>query len=146
MKKRILHISGYTIKYEEKILYIIFGVITTAVNFISYIVVTRLVGVNYIAANIIAWLVAVSFAFIANKVYVFNSKGFGINSLFDEATKFVLSRVITGTIDVALLYLLVGILDFYDLGSKIIIGIIVLIINYIISKYYIFKGHADESS
>lgn len=146
MKKRIVHVSGYTIKYEEKILYIIFGLLTTAVNFISYIVITRLIGINYIDANIIAWLIAVSFAFITNKIFVFNSKEFGIFSIFNEATKFILSRVITGAIDVALLYLFVGVLDFYDLGSKIIIGIVVIIINYIFSKYYIFKGHTDESS
>lgn len=146
MKKRIVHVSGYTIKYEEKILYIIFGLLTTSVNFISYIVITRLIGINYIDANIIAWLIAVSFAFITNKIYVFNSKEFGIFSIFNEATKFILSRVITGAIDVALLYLFVGVLDFYDLGSKIIIGIVVIIINYIFSKYYIFKGHIDESS
>lgn len=131
-------------KYKEQVLYIIFGVLTTLINFIVYIFFTRIVEANFLISNALAWFLSVVFAFFTNKVYVFDSRDFDIGFLLKEFIQFTVSRGITGLLDVGLLYLFVSIMHIEDLISKIIIGIIVTLLNYIVSKFYVFK-EGDEN-
>ncbi|GAA0071208.1 hypothetical protein UT300003_27320 [Clostridium sardiniense] len=80
------------------------------------------------------------FAFITNKIYVFDSRKYDVGFVLKEFTQFTVSRGVTGILDVSLLYLFVTIIHMEDLVSKIIIGVIITLLNYIISKVYIFRG------
>lgn len=128
------------LNYKEQILYIIFGVLTTVLNFLVYIVFTRIFEANFLISNAVAWLSAVIFAFVTNKIYVFNSTDYNIGFIIKEFSEFTISRIFTGLLDIGLLYLFVSIIHMNDLISKIIIGVIITILNYVISKMYVFRG------
>lgn len=136
----IIDIKKLLLNYKEQILYIIFGVLTTVLNFLVYIIFTRVFEANFLISNAVAWFLAVIFAFITNKIYVFNSTDYNIKFIIKEFSEFTISRIFTGLLDIGLLYLFVSIIHMNDLISKIIIGIIITILNYVISKMYVFKG------
>lgn len=136
----IIDIKKLLLNYKEQILYIIFGVLTTVLNFLVYIIFTRVFEANFLISNAVAWLLAVIFAFITNKIYVFNSTDYNIKFIIKEFSEFTISRIFTGLLDIGLLYLFVSIIHMNDLISKIIIGIIITILNYVISKMYVFRG------
>ena len=122
-------------KYEL-IAYIIFGILTTVVDWIVYYILSGL-GVNYIINSIISWTVAVLFAFITNKLFVFDSKR--LKNIFRELVLFVLSRISTLVINLAGMYVLISLLKLNEFISKAILSILVVILNYIFSKLFIFK-------
>jgi putative flippase GtrA len=120
---------------QEVISYLFFGVLTTLVNFISYIVLTDIFAFHYTAATVIAWIAAVLFAYITNKIYVFKTKG----NILKELGAFVFFRILSLGLDLGLMILLVSVLHLNDLYSKVIVNIIVVILNYLISKFMIFQ-------
>jgi putative flippase GtrA len=122
-------------KYEEVIMYLIMGALTTIVNIVSYYIFTRLFKIDYQVSNVMSWVVAVLFAFITNKIYVFKSKG-DIKSEFIEFIKY---RVGTLVLEVILFKVMLDMLNINDLIVKIVINIIVIVLNYIFSKLFIFK-------
>jgi putative flippase GtrA len=126
-------------KYKELLLYIIFGVLTTAVNYISYFIFTRSFHVNYLISNVIAWILAVIFAYITNKFFVFESKDKNIKKYINEFILFVGARVVSGFLDTALMFIFVDLFKFNDAFVKIMDGVLVVIINYFFSKLFIFK-------
>lgn len=126
-------------QFKEQILYIVFGVLTTAINIIAFFVCSRLVNLSLIPSNIIAWILSVLFAFVTNKIYVFNSKNYSFSIVLRELIDFIVARGATGILDLGLMYLFVSIIGIEDMISKIIINIIVIILNYILSKLYVFK-------
>ena len=122
-------------KYEL-IAYIIFVILTTVVDWIVYYILSGL-GVNYIINSIISWTAAVLFAFITNKLFVFDSKR--LKNIFRELVLFVLSRLSTLVINLAGMYVLISLLKLNEFISKAILSILVVILNYIFSKLFIFK-------
>lgn len=140
-------------KYEETIAYVFWGFLTTVVSWLSYSVSVYIFNLLKMTpeifvitlANIISWVFAVLFAFFVNKYFVFKSKEKNVGKTLLEFAKFVLSRLLTGLFELVSVPLLVKIgLDFKLFGvdgmvSKIIVTVIVIILNYIISKFYIFK-------
>ena len=122
-------------KYEL-IAYIIFGILTTVVDWIVYYILSNL-GVNYIINSIISWTLAVLFAFVTNKLFVFDSKR--LKNIFRELVLFVLSRLSTLVINLAGMYVLISLLKLNEFISKAILSILVVILNYIFSKLFIFK-------
>jgi len=124
-------------KYEEIINYLIFGVLTTVVSILSYALFTRIFSLNYFVSNILSWIISVTFAFITNKIYVFKSKE---NNILNEAIKFYLSRITSLLIELIIMYLAVDILSINDMISKIVVQFIVIVLNYIFSKIFVFKS------
>lgn len=126
-------------KYEEVINYLIFGVLTTLISVISYYVFDLIfdLGNNilFILANVLSWTLAVIFAFITNKKYVFKSNG---NKLL-EFYKFILSRIFTLLVEVIGMYLLVKVIKIDNMLAKLMMQIIVIVSNYVISKILVFK-------
>ena len=135
--EKILNIYN---QFKEQILYIVFGVLTTAINIIAFFACSRLINLGLIPSNIIAWILSVLFAFITNKIYVFNSKNYSFSIVLRELIDFVISRGATGILDLLLMYLFVSVIGIEDMISKIVINIIVIILNYILSKLYVFKN------
>lgn len=129
------------IKYKEIINYLIFGVLTTLVSLLTYylLVYTFLNPNNPIElqiANIISWITCVTFAYITNRKYVFNSKD---KNIIKEIIKFYSSRLSTLFIDMLIMFIFVTKLNFNDKIIKIIVQIIIIILNYILSKLLVFK-------
>lgn len=129
------------LKYQEIINYLIFGALTTIVSLLTYylLVLTILNPNNAIElqiANIISWITCVTFAYITNRKYVFNSKN---KNIFKEIIKFYSSRLTTLFLDVIIMYIFVTKLEFNDKIIKIIVQILIIILNYILSKLLVFK-------
>ena len=138
--------KNFYLKYKEQILYLVFGVIVTLVNWVIYAVFVAVVDVGITLSNAVAWFAAVITAFVTNKMYVFENKATGKLDLIKEAAMFLLSRISTGIFEIIAPTVLVfigldgmlfGIDAFY---AKLIVSIIVVILNYILSKKLVFKS------
>ena len=125
------------LKYKSIISYLFFGALTTAVSVLSYALFYEVLSVPNVASTIISWVLAVLFAFVTNKLFVFESKSW--KKAPKEAFDFFLGRVLTGVLEVALMYLLVDVLEFNGVVIKILTNIIVIVLNYVISRLFVFK-------
>ena len=120
---------------KETILYLIFGICTTILNIIIYRGLP-LLKIDFLVSTILAWFISVVFAFITNKIFVFENHNKKFLSLFAQ---FFSSRILTGGLDVFIMFISVDILCFNDFIVKIISNILIIIINYLLSKMFIFK-------
>ena len=120
---------------KELFWYVVFGTLTTIVNIVVYFAL-EYVGVNYIISNIIAWFLSVLFAYVTNRIWVFESKS---PDILKEMVLFFSGRIFSGVLDTALLYLFVDILTLGNTFSKIAVEIIITILNYLLSKLIVFK-------
>ena len=146
-------IKELIIRYKELIIYVVFGLLTTVVNLSVFELFTRLLGAErYLITNIIAWFAAVVFAYVTNKLWVFESKSWSIRTVTKEASSFFAARVLTLGIEEAGLFILVDLCSFSELSLKILfleisgeliakafVAVIVVIVNYIISKLVVFR-------
>lgn len=131
----------YYKKYIEIINYLIFGVLTTIVNLLSYYLLTSTIlspnqALHLQIANVISWVVSVVFAYITNRKYVFNSSN---DNIVKEITDFVSARVMTLLLDMVIMFIGVTLFNFNDKFIKILSQILVIIFNYIFSKIFVFK-------
>ena len=125
-------------KYEEIINYLITGFIGVVVNVASFYV-CRQISLSILVSNVISWIVAVILMYILNKLFVFKSKKENNKQLFQEFCSFVFARIITLIIETLILYLGVLLITKNDIVIKIIAQIVTIILNYIFSKFIIFK-------
>ncbi len=126
-------------KYRETILYLVFGGLTTLINIGSYWLLTSVFSVDFMVANALAWLISVLFAFVTNKLFVFDSKSLAAALVLKEFMLFLGARLFSGALDMGIMYLFVDILRFNDMVIKVLSNILVIIVNYILSKLVIFK-------
>ena len=122
---------------KETFLYLIFGILTTIVNIVSFFLFNKLF--DYKLSNIIAFILAIVFAYITNKKYVFESKKEEKTEIIKEFIFFIGSRLFTFVLDMLLMVLFIEALFMNVLISKIIANIFVIILNYILSKKLVFK-------
>lgn len=138
-------------KYKEMILYLVFGVLTTALNYVVYFIFVVPLGVHYEISNCIAWVAGVIFAYFTNRSVVFNSQAKGIKKKLIEAGEFVAARLFSLVAEMLILWLLIDIIplcpdeNWNNLIAKFIGAVIVVILNYIASKFVIFKKKEDKS-
>lgn len=130
-------------KYEEIVNYLIVGVLTTIVSILSYylfrfLILTGDSQLEIQICTIISWILAVLFAFVTNKKYVFKSKEKGKSSVI-EMFKFYLSRLTTLLVEMFTMWLLTAPLSINDKISKLIVQVIITVLNYIFSKLFVFK-------
>lgn len=133
-------------KYHEIIMYVFIGGLTTLVSLASYYLLTFTIfdannPLQLQIANIISWILCVSFAFIANRKYVFRSNNSNIGK---ECFDFFLARVSTLVIDMMAMGLMVSILNINDSLAKIIVQFIILILNYLFSKFLVFQNESNN--
>ena len=126
-------------KYWDVITYLFFGVLTTAVNYLVYLPVYNLLGLSAAVSNAIAWVVAVAFAFLTNKPFVFKSHDWSAQTVVPELTKFVSCRVASGVMETLILLLTVDILHWNGNVWKLLTSVLVVILNYFGSKLLVFK-------
>ena len=127
-------------KHKSLISYAFFGVLTTLVNIAIYHLSYTVLGVKNIPSTVIAWIVSVAFAFITNKLFVFESKSLQPKTVLKEAFDFTLCRIGTGVIEVLMMYVFVDIINLNGTLMKLITNIVVIVLNYIASKLFIFKS------
>ena len=136
-------ISYYIKKYESVLLYLIFGVLTTLVNFAAYHVCYTKLQFPNLVSNTIAWILSVLFAFITNKIWVFKSKSFEFSKLAVELSGFITARLFTGFLDTAIMFVGVDLLKRNWVIAKIVSSVVVVILNYIFSKLFIFRKNKE---
>lgn len=158
---------------KEIILYVVFGVATTAVNLVAFWLCNRAFesigwqgvlgntfvrngwtkaaeifsknGSEYLDATVISWIVSVIFAFFTNKFFVFESKSWSFTVAAREFVAFVGARIFSLMVELLCMFLFVTIWGVNDYVSKIIVGVIVVIINYVFSKLLIFKKETPKN-
>ena len=129
-------------KYKELILYGIFGLGATLVNIIAFYLL-RKGGISLIPSNCLAWFFAFVFAFVTNKVIVFGSTDWKSGKAVYELITFTAARLGTLVVDTAMMYAMVDLMKINDLISKVVVNIVVIIINYVLSKFVIFNKKED---
>lgn len=143
------------VKYKEIILYIIFGVLTTAVSFLSYGILTKLIHfqseiAGIAVSNVISWVCAVLFAFVTNKIWVFESLTGSAKTVLSELWKFIAARILTGVLEwfgvPFLVYIGLNQTVFGIKGmlSKLTVSVAVVILNYVFSKIFVFRKKKTE--
>ena len=128
-------------KIREVIAYLIIGFLTTIINLLVYYICTKYFLdpekiINVEIANVIAWVVAVIFAYVTNRVIVFRSKN---DKILSEGIKFFLGRIFTLLLEIVLMALMISVIHINDKVAKIICQIIIIVGNYVISKIFVFK-------
>ena len=126
-------------KYRDVIVYLVFGVLTTAVNYIVYLPCYNVLGLSGSASNAIAWVGAVVFAYLTNKPFVFRSYDWSAKTVVPELTKFVGCRVGSGVLETAIIFLTVVWLGWNGNVMKLLTSVLVVVLNYIGSKLLVFK-------
>ncbi len=149
---------------REIITYIFFGVLTTAVNLLTFYLFKQLFisigwngifnaiipadskliqvfsgGSDYLDANFIAWVAGVVFAFVTNKLWVFESKSWKPSVAGKEFAGFVGARIFSFAVETLMMFVMVSLLSWNDFVAKIIVGVVVIIMNYVFSKLLIFR-------
>ena len=144
-------------KQKEVLLYILFGILTTVVSWVTYALFVNLhLGVN--VSNILSWILAVAFAFVTNKLWVFASKEWKFPVLLREAGAFLSARLATGVLEILCVPLLIStgfdtwmltlchniglqlsVLETEGIFSKVLVTVVVIILNYFFSKFLVFR-------
>jgi len=120
-------------------LYLIFGILTTIIGVGGYALLLG-VGWHYVVASTVSWLLAVLFAFITNRKYVFASNAISINDILREGTSFFMSRIGTWIMETAGLLLLIESIHLDQMISKYIMSVFVVVANYVLSKVFVFQS------
>ena len=126
-------------KYWDDLSYLFFGVLTTVVNYLVYLPCYNLLNLSASVSNAIAWVVAVAFAYLTNKPWVFKSYDWSRQTVIPELTKFVGCRVGSGVLETGIIFLTVDLLGWNGNIMKLVTSVLVVILNYIGSKLLVFR-------
>ena len=126
-------------KYYDILAYLFFGVLTTVVNYIVYLPCYNSLGFSAAVSNVIAWVVAVAFAYLTNKPFVFRSHDWSAKTVVPELTKFVGSRVASGALETGIIFVTVDCLLWNGNVMKLVTSVLVVILNYVASKLLVFR-------
>ena len=145
---------------KETILYLVFGVLTTAVSFVTLKLFDVALGKElYLVSNSLSWILSVAFAYVTNKLFVFESKSWKKDVLKKEIPSFLSARIASYFIEQGGLWLMMDVLLFKDkvfdfivirlsglMTAKLVLAVVVVIVNYVLSKVLIFKSRGDTTS
>ena len=126
-------------KHFDIVSYLFFGVLTTVVNYLVYLPCYNLLGISASVSNVIAWVVAVVFAYLTNKPWVFKSHDWSRQTVIPELTKFVGCRIGSGALETGIIFLTVDLLCWNGNVMKLVTSVLVVVLNYIGSKLLVFK-------
>lgn len=137
MKTRLFILTKLFTK--ETISYLIFGVLTTVVDAVTFYLCNNILKLEYIISTIMAWILAIFFAYFTNKIWVFKSKENNIYMIWKEILSFFFSRLVSLIFTLLWMVVTVELLKFNEFISKILANFFVVIMNYFFSKLFIFK-------
>lgn len=126
-------------KYWDILSYLVFGVLTTVVNYLVYLPLYNILGLSAAVSNCVAWVISVAFAYLTNKPFVFKSHDWSAKTVVPELTKFLGCRLGSGLLETAIIFLFVDLLHFDGNILKLITSVLVVVLNYIGSKLLVFK-------
>ncbi len=124
---------------KEVILYLIFGVLTTLVDFIVFYISNKTLNIHYVIATCLAWVFAVLFAYVTNKIFVFSAIK-NKHNIFKEMFYFFFLRLASLVLSIIFMVIMVDFLSIPEVLSKILVNVFVVIANYFFSKIFIFKS------
>ena len=127
------------LRYYDLIMYLVFGVMTTAVNYLVYLPCYNLFGLSASVSNMISWVVSVAFAFLTNKPFVFRSHDWSAKVVWPELVKFVGCRVGSGVMETVILFVTVDTLRWNGNIWKLVTSVLVVVVNYVGSKLLVFR-------
>ncbi len=140
MKKIVEILKRKYVIYKEIVNYLICGVTTTIINIVMYMMFTRIMGLEEVLSSGLAWVITIISAYILNRKFVFGSKSKGTTNIIREFTAFVICRIISGiTCDIGTFALMVKVLRIHDLIAKMVTIVMVVIVNYLFSKFLVFR-------
>ena len=132
-------IKALILKYWDVVSYLFFGGVTTLVNWAVYALLYDVLGVPNMVSTAAAWLLAVAVAFVTNKVWVFKSPSFDAQTMKRELPSFLSARILTGLLDMAIMYISVEQMHMNGNIWKLLSNVVVIVLNYVASKLFIFK-------
>lgn len=127
------------VKYYDILVYLIFGVLTTVVNYLVYLPCYNLLGLSSSLSNVIAWAAAVAFAFLTNKPFVFRSHDWSAKTVIPELARFIGTRLGSGGLETLILFVFVDMLGMNGNLWKLITSVLVVVLNYVGSKLLVFR-------
>lgn len=143
---RIINLSvlGFFIpfykKYKQVLLYLFFGGLAFVVSVVTFALFNLDFGIGELIANVLSWIITVTFAFFTNRIWVFNSPTSGIKEFLKQMSSFFGGRVITLVIEEMILLIFITWMEFPSISIKVIAQVIVIVLNYAISKLLVFKN------
>ena len=140
---RMKVLRPYYVRYKEMLLYAFFGIGTFLIALLSYMFFTEQMHVNVLIANAISWVFATLFAFITNRTWVFSNHAKGVKAFFIQMGSFFFGRLITLAIEEQMLNVLVLKMGLPNMPIKFLSQIIVIILNYLISKLLVFRKRSE---
>lgn len=126
-------------KHWDIFVYLFFGVLTTVVNYLVYLPAYNWLHISAAVSNMLAWVVAVVFAFVTNKPFVFRSYDWSSSTVIPELIKFVSCRIASGAMETAILFVAVDLFSWNGNIWKLFTQILVVILNYVGSKLLVFR-------
>ena len=132
-------IKKLIVKYWDILSYLFFGVLTTAVNYLVYLPCYNWLHLSASISNVIAWVVAVAFAYVTNKPFVFKSHDWSWKTVGPELTKFVGCRIGSGLLETVILFVTVDCLVWNGNVWKLVTSVLVVLLNYVASKLLVFR-------
>ena len=124
---------------RETIMYLIFGVATTLVDTVTFFLFNNILNIGYIISTVIAWVAAVLFAYVTNKIWVFKSEQSNFSAVMKEVIAFFIARIISLIFTIVWMICTVQLLHLDEFLAKLLANVFVVIMNYIFSKLFIFK-------
>jgi putative flippase GtrA len=133
-------------KYKEPLLYLFFGGLTFFLSIGLYWLFAHPLGLTPLVANAFSWIICVAFAYVTNRTWVFKEKAHDSRGIAKEATSFVLGRIATLVLEEVVLWLGISVLGINDIAVKVVAQVLVIVSNYFISKFLVFRkeGPRDE--
>ena len=132
-------IKALCIKYKEVLLYLIFGGLTTVVSLASFWLFTYPLHINVLIANVLSWICAVTFAYFTNAKWVFEAKPQSRGEAVKQFVSFYVGRLATLGVEEAILLVFVTLLHGNEMIVKVIAQVVVVVLNYVVSKLFVFK-------
>lgn len=131
-------------KYKEILLYLFFGGLAFIISIASYAFANIELGMNELIANVVSWILAVLFAFITNRIWVFQAPTKTTGEFIKQITSFFAGRIATFVVEEVILLVFITWLGFNSIGVKVVAQIVVIVLNYVISKLVIFKKDEEN--
>ena len=147
---KIMHLPGLRVfeplykKYKEVLLYLFFGVLTTIVSIASYAFFIKVCGIHELISNVLSWILAVAFAFFTNRIWVFAAPTKGAYEFLKQVVSFAGGRVFTLAVEEVVILVFDTLLHFNSVGVKVVAQVIVVVLNYVVSKLFVFKRKENE--
>lgn len=132
-------------KHEEGINYLIFGFLAFVLNYILYFLFADAIGIHYMAATGLSWVLTVVFAYWTNRTFVFKSRNKEAGAVWKEFVSFIGARVATEVLELVLMYVMVDMAGINDKIAKFVCQVLVILANYVLSKVWIFKDNSSTA-